>query len=281
MQNNIEEYIESGILELYATDTLPPAEAAEVARMAAQHPEIATEIAAIETALSHFALQHAVAPPPTVEAALRAKLLGKPATMTAVPPATPATMTAVPPVSAVPTAMPTQRGYLKYAAAILAFSLGLNGYFYYQWQNATAQIADMETKNTLFTERYQSQKASFEMTKGLLADVSFSKVRTVQLAGIPATAPTANALVYWRESDGKVLFNPTALPPPPPNQQYQLWAIIDGKPVDAGMVALDAAVELQPMKDIKGGAVAFAVTLEKVGGNPSPTMSAMYVMGKV
>jgi hypothetical protein len=35
------------------------------------------------------------------------------------------------------------------------------------------------------------------------------------------------------------------------------------------------------MKNTKAGSVAFAITLEKEGGNPTPTMEEMYVMGKV
>jgi anti-sigma-K factor RskA len=277
MQHNIQEYIDSGILEQYATGSLPPPLAAEVELMTAQHPEIAAELTAVQTALEQFAMQYAVAPPPSVEAALRQKLFNAP------------TFAAVPPPSAVaapnlPSMAAPQRGYLKYAAAILAFSLGLNGYFYYQWQNATQQVAavqaEMRSKTTLFTDRYEAQKAGYEMSKGLLADVANNSVRSIKLAGIPANAPTASAIVYWRESDGRVVFDPAALPPPPSDKQYQLWAIIDGKPVDAGMVAIDGTVTLQAMKDIKG-AVAFAVTLEKMGGSPTPTMEAMYVMGKV
>jgi anti-sigma-K factor RskA len=37
---------------------------------------------------------------------------------------------------------------------------------------------------------------------------------------------------------------------------------------------------LIPMKNIPK-AEAFAITLEKAGGSPTPTLTAMYVMGKV
>lgn len=64
--------------------------------------------------------------------------------------------------------------------------------------------------------------------------------------------------------------------------QYQLWALVNGKPVDLGVfdVKADAEHILVKMKEI-GGAQAFAVTLEKRGGVASPTMEQMIAMGGV
>jgi anti-sigma-K factor RskA len=64
----------------------------------------------------------------------------------------------------------------------------------------------------------------------------------------------------------------------PAGKQYQLWAIVDGKPVDAGMIG--DCEGLCKMKVIDH-AEAFAVTLENAGGSPAPTLTAMFVLGKV
>jgi anti-sigma-K factor RskA len=64
------------------------------------------------------------------------------------------------------------------------------------------------------------------------------------------------------------------------NQQYQLWAIIDGKPVDAGVFDGNVA-SLLKMKEIGTGAVTFAVTVEPRGGKQSPTLESMQVAGNV
>ena len=69
------------------------------------------------------------------------------------------------------------------------------------------------------------------------------------------------------------------MPQPSQGKQYQLWALVDGKPVDAGMVDANCTTVCK-MKNIPK-AQAFAITLEKAGGSPSPTMEAMYVFGKV
>ena len=73
----------------------------------------------------------------------------------------------------------------------------------------------------------------------------------------------------------------TNLPSVPEGMQYQLWAIIDGKPVDAGMISTEKGIyHIQKMKSF-GRAEAFAITLEKAGGSPTPTMDQMYVIAKI
>ncbi len=69
------------------------------------------------------------------------------------------------------------------------------------------------------------------------------------------------------------------LPKAPKGKQYQLWAIVDGKPVNVGLYS-DSEGKMQEMKVIKS-AQAFAITLEKEGGSETPTMEEMYVMGEV
>ena len=69
------------------------------------------------------------------------------------------------------------------------------------------------------------------------------------------------------------------MPAAPQGMQYQLWAIVDGKPVDAGVFDV-ATSGLLKMKTLDG-AVAFAVTIEPRGGRPSPTLETMQVIGNV
>ena len=71
------------------------------------------------------------------------------------------------------------------------------------------------------------------------------------------------------------------MPAAPTGKQYQLWAIVDGSPVDAGMITTDkGSYSIQKMKSF-GKADAFAITLEKTGGSPTPTMSEMVVISEL
>jgi anti-sigma-K factor RskA len=63
--------------------------------------------------------------------------------------------------------------------------------------------------------------------------------------------------------------------------QYQLWALVDGKPVDLGV--FDSTDDRSGMKRMKSvsGAQAFAVTLEPKGGSVNPTMEQMMAIGSI
>ncbi|MBP6577444.1 MAG: anti-sigma factor, partial [Chryseobacterium sp.] len=89
--------------------------------------------------------------------------------------------------------------------------------------------------------------------------------------------PDSKALVFWDTKSKKVYLNADSLPKAPAGMQYQLWAIADGKTVNAGMYTSekDSKTALANIPN----AQAFAITLEKEGGSEVPTMENMFVMG--
>jgi anti-sigma-K factor RskA len=104
----------------------------------------------------------------------------------------------------------------------------------------------------------------------------FSK--KIQLKGVEKH-PDMLAEVYW-DSSKKVYLDIKNLPAAPTGKQYQLWAIVEGKPVDMGMYSKNTDSKIQAMKSVEKPQ-AFAITLEKEGGNATPTMEEMYVMGTI
>jgi anti-sigma-K factor RskA len=86
------------------------------------------------------------------------------------------------------------------------------------------------------------------------------------------------ATVYWDTKTKDVYLLANNLPKPNDDKQYQLWALVDGKPVDAGMI--DDCNGLCKLKNIQK-AQAFAITLEKKGGSAAPDLSQLHVLGKV
>jgi anti-sigma-K factor RskA len=71
------------------------------------------------------------------------------------------------------------------------------------------------------------------------------------------------------------------MPTNDPQHQYQLWALVNGKPVDLGV--FDAKADSAGMIKMKAinSAEAFAVTLEPKGGSINPTMEQMMLMGAI
>ena len=123
-------------------------------------------------------------------------------------------------------------------------------------------------------------KANFDQATEKLAKLEHPYLRVIPLKGLEKT-PNCHVTVYWNAKTGRTMALANSLPKPPEGKQYQLWAIVDGTPVDMGMLPKDTEeTELQDMKNMDNPQ-AFAVTLEKEGGVESPTLEAMMVLGNV
>jgi anti-sigma-K factor RskA len=105
-------------------------------------------------------------------------------------------------------------------------------------------------------------------------------VQAVTLAGLGPT-PDAKGRTYVNPSTHDALFYAFDLPALPADKTYQLWFIADGKPVPAGVFAVDprgtASLRVQRVADV-GKIQAWAVTVEPRGGMPQPT-GAMVLKG--
>ena len=173
-------------------------------------------------------------------------------------------------------------GWSRYVAAasviLLVVSAALNVYFYSQFKStATAYQALLIEKTGLIAENQNTQAKALDLYNSMqiMSDPTMIKVSMPGIAGKESSLAT----VFWDSKSRDVYLLPNKLPQAAEGKQYQLWAIVDGKPVDAGV--MDACTGLCKMKNISGTAVAFAITLEKKGGSPVPSMDQMYVMGKV
>lgn len=96
-----------------------------------------------------------------------------------------------------------------------------------------------------------------------------------------AHAPQALATVFWDTTSAKdVYLLVNNLPQPASDKQYQLWAMLDGKPIDLGVLNMEIRQQrlLVKMKNVQN-AEAFAITLEPRGGSKQPTVDSMYVQG--
>lgn len=71
---NIQEYIESGILEEYVLNTISPEEMLAVEKMAATYPEVKQEILLISDIFEKFAFENAIPPGETVKPFLMATI---------------------------------------------------------------------------------------------------------------------------------------------------------------------------------------------------------------
>ncbi len=265
---NVEELISSGQLELYVLGLLPPEEMETVAQMAAQHPEVRAAMDDIAGTLENFALAQATTPPPQLKRNIEAELFGEPLEYT----------TKV--VNMTPPDLPPMRSNRWAIAASIAAAVALGistAYFYNQNVQMQDQLANLQKDNTQMQLALSDMQADSKQMHTMMTVMTDEHTQPVRLNGMEI-APKAKAMIYWNKEKGATYIDPSGLPEVASNEQYQLWAIVDGKPVDLGVISKTPG--FYEMKTVTAPQ-AFAITLEPMGGKPTPTMEKMYVLGKI
>lgn len=273
---NIHDYISSGIVESYVLGLSDREEAAEFERMCREHPEVKTARDSFELQLEKQAFVNVTAPPERVRNNFFAELDRAAAQDSSI--------ASTPVVPLADTSRPGRAGsiarYLAAASIILLIaSTALNFYFFQQYKTYNTRYNDLLAQNQLLTSNnntIQTRLNSYEATINLLTDTN---VTIIKMPGFPkGPSPASLATVYWDQRTKEVRLFVNNLPRPVSNKQYQLWALVGGKPVDAGV--FDIETGLIKMKNIPN-AETFAITLEDRGGKPSPDLTQLYVIGNV
>ncbi|MDB5019404.1 MAG: hypothetical protein JWQ28_531 [Pedobacter sp.] len=270
-------YIESGILELYVLGQLKGQEINEVEAMAFKYPEVLQEIRAIEIALERYALSEAIQPRAGLDNEI-ISVLDTPAQHSDTS------------GQDLPTIQRTANAKIRNLVYALAACIALllvatialisaNS----RLTEAKQQISALNLQNRKFVATVGFMKQTNSDLEKIAAMVDDPNWAIVKLAGTKAQ-PSSKMMVYWNKKNKNVILDKSkmVLPVNDTGHQYQLWALVNGKPVDLGVFDMksDSTSILLQMKEIRL-AQAFAVTLEKRGGSPSPTMDQMVVMGGV
>jgi len=272
----IQEYIKSGIVESYVLGLASADEAAELEVMMQKHAEVKQAVDAFAQTLEQNILEETVTPPAEIKQKMISAIFAGEEPEKSSFPLTenhPSLQKQIPVI---------KLNFWKYAAAasivLFLISAAFNYYFYNNYHSAN------EKYQALLTER-TSMQASINIMQTHLNEMSTgmhimnnTETRKINMSGTPGHE-TSFATVYWDTQSRDVYVMADKLPKAPEGKQYQLWAIVNGKPVDAGMVS-DCTGNFCKMKNIPE-AQAFAITLEKKGGSISPSLNQMYTMGNV
>jgi anti-sigma-K factor RskA len=268
------EYIETGILELYLMCSLSKAEMLEVEKMIQSNLVVKQEFARIETAVTNIAQHNEIEPRKELRP-LILECIEQEARRESVIRSDDKKVHAIQKGSA----------FYKYLAVasivLLILSAGANYSFWNKLKTAKDEISSLNSNKEELAQQFNTVKYSYDRS---LADISIFRspnFKTIVMKGLPAMDSTAVAKVYWNKSSKEAYLDFVNLPIPAPDKQYQLWALLDGKPVDAGVFVVNTSTNsLQKMKLVEN-AQAFAVTLEPRGGSVSPTLTALYVIGNI
>lgn len=130
-------------------------------------------------------------------------------------------------------------------------------------------------------QAYQQQLGHVEQQVSMMRNIITKRIELTTVAGNKITGLQNYMLVYWNPGTKKLLLVDANLPDLSSDQQYQLWALYDGKPIDAGVFDyFHNQLSVGFQKDVPN-AQAFAVTVEPKGGSASPTLSNLCMMGKL
>ncbi len=243
---NKEEIISSGLLEAYVIGDTTPMENMQVEQLRVQYPDVNDEIISIEKNLEAYAFANAITPSSKVREKITAALH-----------------------------FTTNEVSQNNVAKVVSIS---------PWRNiAAASVALLIGSaifNVIYFSKYKDVSAKYEAGEKTIASLNanladeandMNVIRSkysLPLKLKPDIAPKdADAKIYWLTNTGEIYIDPSNLPATPKGMQYQLWAIVDGKAIDAGLIVSKdgKTLKMQKMKTF-GKAQAFAVTLEVEGG---------------
>lgn len=260
---NAKENISPGDLELYALDMLS-AEERTLVEAQLSDPEIKAELEAIEMGLEAFAM----ASPMVAPAGLKDQILAQ-------------IDEEETPVIALP--QEKAKGGMSYwlaaSVSIALISSALALLFWNNWKETEDRLAVAMLENTSLADNVELTNGQLSVAEQSIALLSDPEFELITLKGVEA-APDLISTVLWNPDTKETFLNIGNLKELSEDQQYQLWSIQDGQPVDAGVFDLATSDYLIKMKDNELPQ-AFAITIEPRGGSEVPTLDQMVVIGTI
>lgn len=247
---NNQEIISEGYLEAYITEDLTPEENQSVENRL-NEPEVRDEFLRVQSTIEGLAFRASVYPDKKVKTHIFNQISNR----------------------------GKKPSWVLAASITLALlSLGAAIFFYTKYKSVQDQLAEVSTQNEKLTgdvQKVNQQMIDIKADLNVLIDPAFTRVV------LQSTVDDAQhkAVIYFNSSEEEVYLNTSSLPELSENQQYQLWALIDGKPVNAGVFDT-LKDEFQKMESFES-VDAFAVTIEPRGGSQNPTLEQMQVYGEV
>lgn len=260
----INNYLSSGILELYVYGALPEDESTEVTRILKQYPEVKSEVEEIENAL--IELSAAVSPQNAEDLiiAIKQKLAHNPKVVT----------------------MESKKSsnipmYLGWAASLL-FLIGLFLMFNKN-QELREDLQALQGEKAQMETQIADARTDADKSKELLNVIRDKNIVKVPLAG-QTVAPDAYAAAYWDKSTNITYIDVKDMPTPPRGMVYQVWSLQLEPLTPTSIGVLDTYEEdknkIFALENINPSE-AFGITLEPAGGSKTPTMEQLYTLGVV
>jgi anti-sigma-K factor RskA len=281
---SIQEYISSGIIESYVLGLADPGERAEFERMSTAHPEVRQAREAFELSLEEYVMLNQVQPSAKVKSNIFSTigLNRQQDSSQTLPDENRKFPVLSHSASEHVTRLARWQRFIAAAAVILLLlSTALNFYFYKKYRDYNERYDALVLSESRLASNNRILETRLLEYEKAVDGMKNPNMAIIQMPAIPTSPdPSSITTVYWDKVSKDVYLSISQLPVPANDQQYQLWAMVDGVPVDAGVFDIKEGPGMIKMKNIPR-AQAFAITLEKKGGNAKPSLDKLYVMGKV
>ena len=250
---DINSYISSGIIELYVMGMCSPEEEKELELLRLQHPLLNEAILRYETELEVNMQKNSTFPPADVDARILKNLDALQAPVIDI------------------NRNNKKRQWLRPVAAAAILLLAISAFYNYTLYNKTKK-QELALKN--------STKESATLPASDYIILNNPAITPVAMYGV-GTHSICRCTMFWDKKTGKMYIMIHHLPKSSSAKDYQLWAEVDGKPVNVGIINDEIRGRFIEMPNVPAGSIAFTVTLENAGGNTQPTVKETYLSGKI
>jgi anti-sigma-K factor RskA len=274
---DVRAYIESGILDAVANGTATDQEMRAAQCLSKIYPEVRQALDEAEERLEVVARSYAITPPLDLKSKIMLELQNH--KQDPIPDAEAIAEEPTKSAKVIELNKPRKTinvwSKMAVAAAVLAFVFGV--WQYYESELKSAEIAALEQDKSALEERYEAAEMQLA---ALNEDMeSMYNPNTAKVVMKPVMEGVlAEVSVFWDKNQGGIKLDPTSLPELPADKQYQMWALIDGKPLDLGIIPKDASGALVASKQTMR-ADAFTLTIEPLGGKAEPSLDQLIVIG--
>ena len=257
---DINEYISGGIIEMYVMGLCSASEKLELEKLRSIHPVLHNAILQYEKELEEKMLQNSTLPSAATDEKI---LMGLHALKVPVKPIY------------VKKKEFTIFSAWQYVAAASFVLLAISSYYNF----------------TLFTKTNKQQKAFTALKEKEKENVPTlpaadyaimmdRNITPVAMYGVGYHA-ICRCTMFWDKKTGKIFIMIHHLPQSSSAKDYQLWAMVNGKPVNVGIIKDEIRGRFIEMQTVPADAVSFIVTLENAGGSAVPTLEETYLSGKI
>ena len=252
---DIKEYITSGIIEQYVLGLCTNEESKELEQLRSEYPELKEAILQYEIELEEKMMKDAILPSAATDEKILRSLEGL----------------QTPVISVYQKNNVRKINWYKTLAAASVLLLVVSTYFIYT----------LNTKTNKLKQELAASKNDFESLPA--EDYKIMKdptITPVAMYGVGIHS-ICRCTMFWDKKTGKMYVMIHHLVESTAAKDYQLWAMVDGKPVSVGIINDEIRGRFIELQNVPADANAFTVTLETAGGSALPTEENTFLTGKI